>query len=91
MGRGSPVSGTRDLALKVVTTKGASTAPDHLSYNDAHICFEYHHATPRMLDVFKHDGAKVLSVIWIDGGDTVILTHRGAPWEHYLRRVAKGC
>jgi hypothetical protein len=51
-------------------------------------------SVPASLDVFKRGDigsrdAKVLSVVWNDDGDAVIVLHRGGSWEVSLRRVAK--
>ena len=42
------------------------------------------------LDVWKisETETKVLSVIWNDGGDAVVLIHRGGSWEINLTRLA---
>ena len=51
---------------------------------------------PQALDMFKrgeigsHD-AKVLPVIWNDGGDDVVVLHRGGSCEDSLKRLAKAC
>jgi hypothetical protein len=33
----------------------------------------------------------VLSVVWNDGGDAVVVIHRGGSWEKNLQRLAAGC
>jgi hypothetical protein len=83
----------RDLALNVVKAKGAITAPDVCSYADSRIKIEYDTSNPHVLDVFKHSDSnlKVLSVVWNDGGDAVVILHHGGSWETSLRRIAKAC
>jgi hypothetical protein len=85
----------RDLAVNVVMVKGAITASDLHSYHDARIRIEYCRGKPHTLDLFKRGvvgsrDAKVLSVIWNDGGDAVVVLHRGGSWENSLKGVAKG-
>jgi hypothetical protein len=48
---------------------------------------------PQALDVFKRGDLdlKVLSVIWNDAGDEVVVLHRTGSWEDSLRRQAKAC
>jgi hypothetical protein len=85
----------RDLAVNVVMTKGIVTASDLFSYHDERIRIEHCSGKPHTLDLFKRGvvgsrDAKVLSVIWNDGGDVVVVIHRGGSWENSLKRVAKG-
>ena len=42
------------------------------------------------LDVWKisETETKVLSVIWKDGGDAVVVIHRTGSWEDSLKRLA---
>jgi hypothetical protein len=89
--------GLRDLALRVVMTKGTVTASDLYSYQDDRIRIEYHSGKPQALDLFKRGemgsrDARVLSVVWNDGGDgdAVVVLHRGGSWEVSLKRAAKG-
>jgi hypothetical protein len=84
----------RDIALRVVMAKGVVTASDLYSYHDARIRIEYCSGKPQALDVFKRGDvgsrdAKVLGVIWNDGGDAVVVLHRGGSWETSLKRLAK--
>jgi hypothetical protein len=86
----------RDLAVNVVMAKGTVTASDLYSFHDARIRIEYGSGKPRTLDLFKRGvvgsrDAKVLSVVWNDGGDgdAVIVLHHGGSWENSVKRVAK--
>jgi hypothetical protein len=89
----------RDIALRVVMAKGVVTASDSYSYHDDRLRVEYFSGKPQALDVYKRGDigsrdAKVLGVIWNDGGDgegSVVVLHRGGSWEDSLRRVAKTC
>ena len=86
----------RDLAVIVAKAKGVIIAPDLYTYQDPRIRIEYNNGKPQALDLFKlgEKGSldpKVLSVIWRDGGDAVIVLHRTGSWEDWLRRLAKGC
>jgi hypothetical protein len=85
----------RDLAVNVAKAKGVITAPDVHSYHDARIRIEYSNGKPQALDVFRRGDTsldlKVLSVIWNDGGDAVVVLHRTGSWEDSLRRLAKTC
>jgi hypothetical protein len=81
----------RDLAVFVAKAKGVVTAPDVHSYHDARLRIEYSNGKRQALDVFRRGDLdfKVLSVIWNDGGDAVVVLHRTGSWEDNLRRVAK--
>jgi hypothetical protein len=85
----------RDLAVMVAKTKGVlRSEADALvlfSYHDARLRIEYINGSPQVLDVYRHGELelKVLSVIWDDGGDAMIVLHRGGSWEDSLRRLAK--
>jgi hypothetical protein len=84
----------RDLALRVVMAKGVVTASDSYSYHDDRLRVEYFSGKPQALDVYKRGDigsrdAKVLGVIWNDGGDAVVVLHRGGSWETSLKRLAK--
>ena len=51
---------------------------------------------PASLELFKlgdaaSRDAKVLSVIWNDDDDAVVVLHRTGSWEDSLRRLAKAC
>jgi hypothetical protein len=86
----------RDLAVIVAKAKGVIIAPDLYTYHDARIRIEYNNGKPQALDLFKLGemgslDPKVLSVIWRDGGDAVIVLHRTGSWKDWLRRLAKGC
>jgi hypothetical protein len=82
----------RDLAVAVAKAKGVriSNTPEPYSYRDTRLRLEYSNGRPQALDVYRHGELelKVLSVIWIDGGDAVIVLHRGGSWEDSLRRLA---
>ena len=82
----------RDLAVAVAKAKGVriSNTPELYSYRDTRLRLEYSNGRPQALDVYRHGELelKVLSVIWIDGGDAVIVLHRGGSWENSLRRLA---
>ena len=82
----------RDLAVAVAKAKGVriSNTPELYSYRDTRLRLEYSNGRPQALDVYRHGELelKVLSVIWIDGGDAVIVLHRGGSWEDSLRRLA---
>jgi hypothetical protein len=83
----------RDLAMTVAKAKGVliSNTPELYSYRDTRLRIEYSNGKPQALDVYRHGELelKVLSVIWLDGGDAVIVLHRGGSWEDSLRRLAK--
>jgi hypothetical protein len=83
----------RDLAVMVAKAKGVLTSntPELYSYRDMRLRIEYSNGRPQVLDVYRHGELelKVLSVLWIDGGDEIVLLHRGGPWEDSLRRLAK--
>jgi hypothetical protein len=90
----------RDLAVIVAKAKGATTtqttAPDQPSqyvFEDARLRIVYNSTAPQALDVYRRGDLdlKVLSVIWNDGGDAVVVLHRTGSWEDNLRRVAKAC
>jgi hypothetical protein len=88
--------GLRDLALRVVITKGTITVSDLYSYHDDRIRIEYHSGKPQALDLFKRGemgrrDARVLSVVWNDdaGSDAVVVLHRTGSWETSLKRLAK--
>jgi hypothetical protein len=55
------------------------------------LLIEYRGGKPHGLDVFKYGdyAAKVLSVIWTDGGDEIVMIHRTGSWEDSLKRLAK--
>jgi hypothetical protein len=82
----------RDLAVIVAKAKGASTAPDQHVFEDARLRIVYSSTTPLALDVFRRGDLdlKVLSVIWNDGGDAVVVLHRSGSWEDWLKTVAEG-
>ena len=52
---------------------------DPYAYHDARIRIEYNNGKPQALDVYRHGELelKVLSVIWNDDSDAVIVLHRG--------------
>ena len=79
----------RDLAVQVATGKGVK-GMDLFSYADARLGINYYTAPPYTLDVWKisETETKVLSVIWNDGGDAVVLIHREGSWEINLTRLA---
>jgi hypothetical protein len=81
----------RDLAVIVAKAKGVIVPPDLFSYRDTRICIEYSSGKPQALDVFRRGDLdlKVLSVIWNDDGDAVVVLHRTGSWEDSLRRLAK--
>ena len=83
----------RDLAVKIAREKGVliSNTPELFSYRDTRLRIEYSNGRPQVLDVYRHGELelKVLSVIWIDSGDAVIVLHRTGSWEDSLRRLAK--
>jgi hypothetical protein len=89
----------RDLAVIVAKAKGTIIAPDLYTYQDARIRIEYcsgnmQNGRPASLELFRlgemgSRDPKVLSVIWNDGGDAVVVLHRGRSWEDSLRRLAK--
>ena len=86
----------RDLAVTIAKTKGVliseANAQVLFSYHDARLRIEYINGRPQVLDVYRHGELelKVLSVIWDDdGGDAMIVLHRGGSWEDSLRRLAK--
>jgi hypothetical protein len=88
----------RDLAVIVAKAKGATTtqvtAPDQPGqyvFEDARLRIVYSTTAPQTLDVFKRGDLdlKLLSVIWIDDGDAVVVLHRTGSWEDSLRRLAK--
>ena len=83
----------RDLAVTIAKAKGVliSNAPELYSFRDMRLRIEYSNGRPQALDVYRHGELelKVLSVIWNDGGDAVIVLHRGGSWEDSLRRLAK--
>jgi hypothetical protein len=83
----------RDLAVIVAKAKGVISGPDVYSYADSRIRIEYDVSGPHVLDVFKHSDSNlnVLSVVWKDGSDAVVVLHRTGSWEESLRRVAKTC
>jgi len=90
----------RDLAVIVAKAKGviiSTNQPGDLyAYHDARIRIEYNNGNngkPQALDVYRHGELelKVLSVIWNDGGDAVVVLHRGGSWEDSLRRLARAC
>ena len=85
----------RDLAVMIAKAKGVliSNTPELYSYRDTRFRIEYSNGRPHALDVYRHGELelKVLSVIWIDGGDAVIVLHRGGSGEDSLRRLAKAC
>jgi hypothetical protein len=90
----------RDLAVQVVKAKGviiSTNQPGDLyTYQDARIRIEYNNGKPQALDLFKlgemgSSDAKVLSVIWNDDGDAVVVLHRTGSWEESLWRLAKSC
>jgi hypothetical protein len=68
----------RDLAVMVAKAKGVISGPDVHSYADSRIRIEYDVSGPHVLDVFKHSdsNSKVLSVVWQDAGDAVVVLHR---------------
>jgi hypothetical protein len=84
--------GLLDLAVIVARAKGVITAPDQHVFEDARLRIVYSSTAPQALDVFRRGDLvlKVLSVIWNDGGDAVVVLHRSGSWEDYLKRVAKG-
>jgi hypothetical protein len=93
----------RDLAVMVAKAKGviiSTNRPGDLyTYQDTRIRIEYcsgnmPNGRPASLELFKlGDTAsrdpKVLSVIWQDGSDAVVVLHRTGSWEDSLRRLAK--
>jgi hypothetical protein len=83
----------RDLAVMVVEAKGVliSNAPGLYSYRDTRIRIAYSKGRPQSLNVCRHGELelKVLSVLWIYGGDGVVVVHRTGSWEDSLRRLAK--
>jgi hypothetical protein len=81
-----------DLAVIVAKEKGVITAPDQHVFDDGRLRIVYSSMAPQVLDVFRRGDLdlKVLSVIWNDGGDAVVVLHRSGSWEDYLKRVAKG-
>src|ERR1700677_148710 len=82
----------RNLAVNVAKAKGVLTAPNLYTYqDDARLLIEYRGGKPHGLDVFKYGdyNVKVLSVIWNDGGDEIVLIHRTGSWEDSLKRLAK--
>jgi hypothetical protein len=83
----------RDLAVTVAKAKGVLIGPELYAYHDARIRIEYNNGKPQALDVYRHGELelKVLSVIWSDGGDAVVVLHRGGSWEDSLRRLARAC
>jgi hypothetical protein len=83
----------RDLAVIVAKAKGVIIAPDLFSYRDMHIRVEYSSGKPQALDVFRLGDLdlKVLSLIWNDGGDAVVVLHRTGSWEDSLKRLARSC
>ena len=82
----------RDLAVQVPTAKGVK-GRDLFSYADARLGINYYTASPYTLNVWKisETETKVLSVVWNDGGDAVVVIHRGGSWEKNLQRLAAGC
>ena len=83
----------RDLAVAVAKAKGvliSEHARSLYSYRDTRLRIEYINGRPQVLDVYRHGELelKVLTVIWIDGGDAMIVLHRGGSWEDSLRRLA---
>jgi hypothetical protein len=83
----------RDLAVIVAKAKGVISGPDQYTYQDARLRIVYSSTTPQALDVCRRGDLdlKLLSVIWQDGGDAVVVLHRTGSWEDSLRRVAKAC
>jgi hypothetical protein len=83
----------RDLAVIVAKAKGVIIAPDLFSYRDMRIRIECSSGKPQALDVFRLGDLdlKVLSVIWNDGGDAVVVLHRTGSWEDSLKRLARSC
>jgi hypothetical protein len=93
----------RDLAVMVAKAKGVIISTDRpgdlYTYQDTRIRIEYcsgnmPNGRPASLELFKlGDTAsrdpKVLSVIWQDGGDAVVVLHRAGSWEESLKRVSK--
>jgi hypothetical protein len=83
----------RDLAVTIAKAKGVliSNTPELYSYRDTRLRIEYSNGRPQALDVYRFGELelKVLSVIWIDPGDAVIVLHRTGSWEDSLRRLAK--
>jgi hypothetical protein len=61
-------------------------------FEDARLRIVYNSTTPQALDVVRRGDLdlKVMSVIWNDGGDAVVLLHRTGSWEVSLKRLAKG-
>jgi hypothetical protein len=85
--------GLLDLAVIVAKAKGVITPPPYQHvFEDARLRIVYSSTAPQALDVFRRGDLdlKVLSVIWNDGGDAVVVLHRSGSWEDYLKRVAKG-
>jgi hypothetical protein len=82
----------RDLAVQVATAKGVK-GRDLFSYADPRLGINYYTASPYTIDVWKisETETKVLSVIWKDGGDAVVVIHRGGSWEINLKRLAGNC
>ena len=82
----------RDLAMIVAKAKGVVTAPDQHVFEDARLRIVYSSTAPQALDVLRRGDLdlKVLSVIWDDGGDAVVVLHRSGSWEDWLMRLAKG-
>jgi hypothetical protein len=82
----------RDLAMIVAKAKGVVTAPTQHVFEDARLRIVYSSTAPQALDVLRRGDLdlKVLSVIWDDGGDAVVVLHRSGSWEDWLMRLAKG-
>jgi len=83
----------RDLAVLVAKAKGVIVPPDIFNYRDPRIRIEYSNGKPQALDVFRRGDLdlKVLSVVWNDGGDAVVVVHRTGSWEVSLRRLVQSC
>ena len=79
----------RDLAVIVVTSRGEQRGTSY-SYADARLRIDYCAGTPHVISIHKHSFStvEVLNVIWRDGGDVVIVLHRGGSWQDALRRLA---
>jgi hypothetical protein len=85
----------RDLAVMIARAKGVlineTNTSELYSYRHTRLRIEFFNGRPQMLDVYSQGELelKVLSVLWIDGSDEIVLLHRGGPWEDSLRRLAK--
>jgi hypothetical protein len=81
----------RDLAVIIAKAKSVIVAPDLYSFHDLRIRIEYANGKPQAIDVWRGGlDLKVLSVVWQDHGDAVVVLHRTGSWEDSLRKLVRG-